>query len=157
MSLTNPLSDGVLYSHWTDVLELDWPWVNFTPVELASKREGEFYLHKRSFDALQFVRTALGRPLYINSGHRSWLHNLMVGGAPRSGHLFFAADISLVGLMDVLAFLYQTLKRAGFKGFGFYETFLHVDMGRGRFWFSSDAAKELWAPAMRASTVDVSL
>mgnify|MGYP003667875523 CR=1 FL=1 len=28
----------------------------------------------------------------------------------------------------------------GFKGFGYYQTFLHVDLGRPRFW----GQKELW-------------
>jgi len=147
------LSDGVLYSHWTDALDLDWPWKDFIPVELSCKRDGEFYLHRRSFNALQSARDILGRPMYVNSGHRSWLHNIAVGGVPLSSHRFFAGDISLVGFADMLARLYQTLRTVGFTGFGFYNTFIHVDMGRGRFWFGSDSAKAMWMPIMRQPVI----
>lgn len=151
------LTSGTLHSHWIDVLDIDWPWKNFTPAELACRKTGEHYHHTDSFDALQQVRSEVGRPVYINSGHRSWLHNIAVGGAPLSCHRFFAADISLSGFMDMLATLYQALKRAGFKGFGFYQSFIHVDMGRGRFWFGSDDAKAMWMPILRTPPVNIAL
>ncbi len=155
--IATSLSDGELYSHWTDVLDLKWPWQNFTPIELASKREGEFYLHPRSFDALQRARTMLGMPVYVNSGHRSWLHNIAVGGAPLSNHRFFAADISLVGFEGMLGLLYRVLRKVGFKGFGFYSTFIHVDMGRGRFWFGSDGSQAMWMPVLSQPVAEIAL
>jgi len=53
-----------------------------------------------------------------------------VGGAPLSQHLRLAADISLVG-HDKRALL-LACRRAGFTSFGFYNTFLHIDLGRPR-------------------------
>jgi len=44
--------DGVLYSHWKDVQSKPWRWPNFTPEELASNGNGEFYWHEPTFDAL---------------------------------------------------------------------------------------------------------
>ena len=148
--LIHPLGDGVLYSHWTDVLDLDWRWKNFTPQELACSAEGEFYWHERSFDALQKARDAFGQPLTINSAHRSWLHNIAVGGAPKSMHKHVAFDISTRGYgRRLLVELLTALRRAGFKGIGYYNSFIHVDLGRGRFWFSSDSAMKKWMPVMR--------
>lgn len=153
----NPLSDGDLYSHWTDVLDMPWPWPNFTPSELASKREGEFYWHSRSITALQAARTRLGQPMYINSAHRSWLHNIAVGGSARSYHRFIAFDISLAGFRDKLRVLYRVLRDVGFKGFGFYLNFLHVDLGRARMFFASDEAKAYWSPVLSGPQIDVAL
>ena len=151
------LADGVLYGHWTDVLHLTWPYPNFTPLELASKREGEFYWHKRSFDALQLSRKILGLPMYINSAHRSWLHNIAVGGAPLSAHRYIAFDISLAGFEKMLAVLYRVLKSVGFRGFGFYRTFIHVDLSKARMWFGSDQARSMWAPVLSSPAADILL
>jgi uncharacterized protein YcbK (DUF882 family) len=70
------------------------------------------------------------------------LHNAYVGGAPFSQHLSLAADIS-VHNHDKIA-LYRACERAGFTGFGFYATFLHIDLGRPRHWWFSEKAKQLW-------------
>lgn len=155
--MQNQLSDGVLYSHWTDVLDLPWPWPNFTPAELASRREGEFYMHHRSNNALQRFRRMVGQAVYINSAHRSWLHNIAVGGAPLSSHRYIAFDISLAGFRDRLSFMYAALKAVGFTGFGFYSNFIHVDLGRKRLWFASDEAMNYWSPVLAGPKVDILL
>ena len=71
-------------------------------------------------------------PLIINSAARCPLHNVKVGGAPRSQHRATRAnpstafDISLHGLNK--EDLIEAAKFAGFKGFGInYNSFLHVD------------------------------
>lgn len=140
------LSDGILYSHWSDVRSLPWVWRNFTPKELSSNGSGEFYWHKRTFDAVQRARDILGHPLYVNSAHRDWLYNIAVGGAPLSAHLFIALDISTRG--QDRARIYHALLKAGFKSFGFYESFIHVDLRPGRRWYGSQTARKIWAPIL---------
>lgn len=93
-------------------------------------------------DALEAMRLDVARPVRVLSGHRCALHNARVGGAPRSEHLKLAADISLRG-HDPSA-LRDAAKQAGFTGFGYYSTFLHIDMGRPRVWHGSQRAKDLW-------------
>ena len=48
-----------------------------------------------------------------------------------------AADISIVGQDKIK--IRDTAREAGFTGFGYYQTFLHVDLGRPRDW-----GKEKW-------------
>ena len=93
-------------------------------------------------DRLQAARVAVGRPFRINSAHRCWRHNLAVGGVPGSAHRRLAADISLIGhnRFDVLT----ACKAVGFTGFGYYQTFLHVDLGRKRFWYGGEYSKRIW-------------
>ena len=131
----------MIYSHWSQVPEWNWP--NFTPKEMACRHCGEYFHDRQFMDRLQAARIAADKPLRINSAHRCWRHNLAVGGAPRSMHKQIAADISLRGhnRHELLA----TCRGAGFTGFGFYQTFLHVDCGRSRHWFSSSTAKEAWS------------
>jgi len=146
VGIVHPLSDGVLYSHWTDVLEIPWPYRNFQPHEFASGGNGELYWHELTFKAIQLARDIIGHPLYVNSAHRDWLHNLAIGGAPRSAHLYIALDISTRD--QDRARIYHALLKAGFKSFGFYETFIHVDMRPGRRWYGSARARAIWQPIL---------
>lgn len=93
-------------------------------------------------EALEAVRVIVGRPVQVLSGHRCAIHNALIGGAPFSQHLKLAADISLIG--HNRSVLLSAARSAGFTGFGFYRTFLHIDMGRPRSWHGSDKAKQLW-------------
>lgn len=151
------IQDRVLYSHWVDVIDLGWPYANFTPKELACNKTGEFYMDRAPIGALQVARKRLDKPIYLNSAHRSWLHNIAVGGAPKSQHLKIAFDISLKNFVGMERFLYEILKLVGFTGFGFYNTFIHVDMGRGRMWFGSDSAYAKWSVLLAAPIMDVTL
>jgi len=123
-------------------IKAKWPFKNFPYEEVCCPCCGA--LPKLSYGPLnmiQWVREQLGYALVINSGYRCWLHNALVGGAPLSMHKEMAFDISLIGKnrFEVL----EACKKAGFTGFGFYKTFLHVDCGRPRFWFGR-GAKSLW-------------
>lgn len=133
----------MLYKHWRDIPTGAWRWPNFDPGEraLACSHCGEFYLHTPTMDALQWLREDVGRPIKLNSGHRCAIHNAMVGGAPLSMHRQFACDISLHGHDPIR--LYHAAKAAGFKGFGFYQTFLHADMGRPRRWYGT-GGQRVW-------------
>ncbi|PHR61365.1 MAG: hypothetical protein COA43_03180 [Robiginitomaculum sp.] len=119
-----------------------WAWRSFTPSEMACPHCGEIYDWPEFMTRLQAARDRNGNPFVINSAHRCGLHNARVGGAPLSQHLKLAVDISLKGHDRHI--LYQNCKEAGFTGFGFYTSFLHVDLGRRRHWFGNQKAKQLW-------------
>ena len=117
-------------------------WPNFSSSELACRHCGEGYSWPDFLDRLQSLRNEMRAPLHILSGHRCPLHNARVGGAPLSQHLRLAADISLGDLNRFR--LRDAAKRNGFTGFGFYTTFLHIDLGRPRHWVGSEKARKLW-------------
>lgn len=110
-----------------------WRWPHFTPQEMASRGDGSLRLSGDAMDALEAARVALGEPFIILSAYRDPLHNARVGGAPLSRHkMGDAFDIALRGHRKTE--LYAACKAAGFRGFGMYKTFLHVDMGPERTW-----------------------
>lgn len=138
-------SSGLIVPHYSQVRWNAKRWPNFTPRELACSHCGEFYDWPDFIDLLQWVRTRLGKPIRINSAHRCVRHNLAVGGAPLSQHKKIATDLSIRGQNRLE--LAALCKAAGFKGFGYYQSFLHVDLGRKRFWYGGDASKEAWKNA----------
>lgn len=117
-------------------------WPDFTPAEMACRHCGETYDWPEFMDRLQDARSRAGRPFHILSAHRCSIHNARIGGAPLSQHLRLAVDIATQNhnRRDIL----ETCKAAGFSGFGFYTNFIHIDLGRKRFWFGSGKAKTLW-------------
>ena len=117
-------------------------WPNFTPAEMACRHCGEKYHWPEFMDRLQKARTLEARSFRIHSAHRCSLHNARVGGAPLSQHLKLAVDIGLHGHDPRV--LYQSCKVAGFTGFGFYQTFLHIDLGPRRSWYGNTKVKQLW-------------
>ena len=126
--------------HYTEVTH--WPFKNFSPQELSCRCCGEFEPLYDHINMLQKARVFAGVPFRINCGHRCFLHNARVGGAPMSEHkkLAFDIDVSRVNRHTVL----YACKKAGFTGFGYYQTFLHVDRGRKRFWYGDKLAEALW-------------
>jgi len=133
----SPLVDSV-----HDNLVPMWVWPDFSPEEFACRHCGETYYWPQFLDKIQTARASVRRPFVILSGHRCSLHNARVGGAPLSQHLKLAADISTQG-HDRIS-LFRACKAAGFTGFGFYQTFLHIDLGRPRMWWSGEKAKRIW-------------
>lgn len=118
-------------------------WAHFLPGEMACPCCGELYVWPEALDALERLRTALAEPLRINSAHRCALHNVRVGGAPASLHKKLAFDIAL-GAHDPRA-LAQRALASGFTGFGFGQTFLHLDTRAHRVhWFYGRRSKEKW-------------
>ena len=132
---------GKIYSRWTNIPWDAKRWPNFHPSEFACNLTGECYHWPDFLDRLQAARTAVGRPFKINSGHRSFIHNARVGGSPTSQHLTLAVDISLEG--HDRHDLRMVLRDVGFSGIGYYNTFIHIDLGRARFWFGK-GAKSSW-------------
>lgn len=129
--------EPLLYSHWSEVPWDFERWPNFSPGEprLACPRNGEFYFDTDALDRLQYARKLVGESFKINSGHRSPIHNALVGGKPLSQHLKLGFDISILNHKDPMR-VYTACRESGFTGFGFYFTFLHVDTGRARRWFT---------------------
>lgn len=119
-----------------------WPWPHFTPEEMACRHCGQGYYWPDFMDCLEGARLSVGRSFHILSAHRCSLHNARIGGAPLSQHLHLAADIALAG--HDRAALLAACRAAGFTGFGFYTSFLHIDLGRARHWHGSQRAKDLW-------------
>lgn len=124
----------MLFAHYSEVPAAAWRWPNFAADEpnLACPCCGAFFFDETAMDRLQAARTATGRGVNINSGHRCPIHNARVGGAPMSQHKRIAFDISLRGHGP--ADLLDACRQAGFTTFGFYRTFLHVDTRPGRRW-----------------------
>lgn len=123
------------YDHWKQVPRnwSAWPWRHFIPKEIACKGTGKLSVHAGLLGKLDLLRSRLGHPLSLSSVFRTPYWNSKVGGAPRSMHLFcLAADISIIDKDKHL--IQRIAEDLGFTGFGYYRTFLHVDLGRPRFW-----------------------
>ncbi|MEM7662039.1 MAG: D-Ala-D-Ala carboxypeptidase family metallohydrolase [Pseudomonadota bacterium] len=113
-----------------DALTRIWRWPHFSVQELGCRCGGRFcggaYWHDEAFlDALEIMRTDVGAPLVITSGHRCPQWNAAVGGAPRSRHKTIAVDIRLAG--HNRHELKAAAEHAAFSGFGLARTFLHLD------------------------------
>ena len=79
-------------------------------------------------DKLQSLRTTLGAPLRITSGHRCERHNRSVGGAPNSMHLHIATDVQPFGENEeVLQDVEKIASEMTFRGIGVYNSFVHLD------------------------------
>lgn len=122
----------MIYDHWSEAPWDRQRWPNFTPAELACKHCGEFFYDPAAFDTIQRARKFFGGPLTINSAHRCRVHNARIGGAPMSQHKKIAFDVSIRG-RDKKRVL-ESCINAGFQTFGFYGSFLHVDLRPGRKW-----------------------
>ena len=80
----------------------------------------------RLLAVLEDVRSAVGRPVRVHSGHRCWAHNAALkGSSPTSQHLHGkAADVSVTGveperLADLVTMLYP-LPSVGVYGWGIH-------------------------------------
>jgi hypothetical protein len=85
---------------------------------------------------LENFAKSLGRPITINSAHRSVEYNRYVCGAANSAHVQRKAidcqwgTSSVQGRVDMI----QKAVDAGFTGIGCYNSFIHVDIGAKRQW-----------------------
>ena len=117
-------------------------WPNFSRAELSCRHCGD-YIHNPDFlDRLQAMRDRMQNSVRILSAHRCAVHNARVGGAPLSQHLGMAVDVALSN--HNRRELVIAARESDFTGFGYYRTFLHLDMGRPRFWYGSETAKKIW-------------
>jgi hypothetical protein len=122
-------------------------WPHFSLREIACPCCGETFVWPAALDALEALRADLAAPLQVNSGHRCALHNARVGGAPLSLHKRLAFDIALAG--HDLAWLLAAARASGFTGFGFGQTFLHLDTrARPAHWFYGQRSKQRWTSVL---------
>lgn len=129
--MKNPTNQEI---HYTETDMTAWRWKNFTPKEIASKGDGLLMVNEDAMDALQTFREMVGVAFTPNSAYRSVAHNKAVGGSPNSMHLQGRAfDIPIKSGMSRMA-IHKFAKQAGFTGFGDYDTFVHIDTGRSRYW-----------------------
>jgi hypothetical protein len=130
--------------HWTRAEWDSTRWPHFTPRELACHCCGEMCVWPKALDAIEALRRAMAAPLTVNSGHRCALHNARVGGAPLSLHKQLAFDVVLQSHDP--AQLARAACACGFRGFGYGQTFLHLDtratLAR---WFYGNRSKRKWA------------
>lgn len=121
-------------THYSKVDMATWPLRHFTPQELACKGDGMVMVDARAAHALQSMRDFLRGPIIVNSAYRSPEYNKKVGGAPGSKHMLGQAfDIRITPFLSREK-IHELAKRAGFTGFGDYDTFVHVDVGPARYW-----------------------
>jgi len=135
----------MMFIHWSHIPKEIWTWENFHPKSdtfLACPCCGEIYVHKPSLDKLQSSRVILAKPMSLNSGHRCWHRNALVGGVINSAHRLLSFDVSTRrhDRYDLL----NSLAKAGFTTFGLYKTFIHTDNRPNRRWYGNKGAKQLW-------------
>lgn len=127
--------DGTVSWASVDLVESeDWPLQFFKPSELACKGDGSLVLHGPSALMLDELRFRMGRELRITSGYRSPAYNAKVGGAKRSYHLKGRAFDVEAKTWHQRVEIFCRAYSLGFRGFGWYEGFLHVDTGPKRSW-----------------------
>lgn len=132
----------MIFQHWSLAPWDEQRWPNFTRAEFACNHCGEFFYDESVFDKAQHLRQALQAPVRVNSAHRCPVHNALVGGAPLSHHKRIAMDVSTVGLDRHK--VRKAAKDVGFAGFGFYQSFIHLDAGPKRFWFGGEVSRSAW-------------
>lgn len=121
------------YDHWSEFPMELWRWKNFTPQEIACKdgagrSKKSLKVNEKAMDALQHLRDLLGVPIKITSAYRTPEYNKRIGGARNSQHVKAKAfDIVLTEQVNP-SILLAAAEICGFKGIGFYKTFMHVDV-----------------------------
>jgi hypothetical protein len=130
--------------HWSRVQWDCTRWPHFSPRELACHCCGEMCVWPEPLDAVETLRRAMSTPLVIHSGHRCALHNARVGGAPLSLHKQIAFDVALASHDP--AQLARAAHTSGFRGFGYGQSFLHLDTrAHPARWFYGNRSKLKWA------------
>jgi zinc D-Ala-D-Ala carboxypeptidase len=100
---------------------------NFTADELECPCGCRMLPKPELVTALQRLRDVYGKPVKINSAARCAVHNVKVGGSPKSKHVEgLAVDIAADS-----ATAYQLAKlgfQLGWGGIGVAKTFVHLDI-----------------------------
>ena len=107
----------------------------FSEKELQCKETGKVCLHPTFEIELPKYREALGFPLYVNSCCRSREYNALIGGSPRSYHLFEGVDDGREGTLAIdlrvkndkkRVIMVQLALEMGWS-VGVYNKFIHID------------------------------
>lgn len=122
------------FNHYLHIPHGLWRWPNFRPEEIACKGDGSITIDFDALDKLQAFRNIVGVPVIVNSAYRSPSYNKRVGGAPKSQHLHGKAFDIQISKNLTREKIHGAAKKAGFTGFGDYNTFVHIDTGNARYW-----------------------
>ncbi len=99
-------------------------------------KEEYLFIHPEVVEHLELLRALIGKPLMLNSGHRTPVYNKSVGGASLSMHIYgWAIDGKVPAAMSVDDLAVAAVK-VGFTGIGRYykQNFVHMDLGPKRSW-----------------------
>lgn len=95
------------------------------PGDIPSK----VFIEMELIERLESFRLLVKRPLIITSGYRTQEWNRRVNGSPKSLHMLGqAADIKMNSYDKEHIMVFAV--HAGFKGIGFYDGFIHLDIRR---------------------------
>jgi zinc D-Ala-D-Ala carboxypeptidase len=85
---------------------------------------------------LEDARKVAGMPLFLTNAYRCEKHNKQVGGENHSHHLLGqAADVYTNKFnSEELCARFERNREIIKGGIGLYATFVHIDMGRKRYW-----------------------
>lgn len=125
------MTDLRFYRHFN--IAKDWRWKYFSPLEIACKHCGELVVDEDALDRLEDFRKRIGVPFSPNSAYRCKKHNDAQGSNENSQHRFGKAFDIPIGKMTREQ-IHEVAKKCGFKGFGDYNTFVHIDTGKVRYW-----------------------
>jgi hypothetical protein len=114
---------------------------HFNEKELYSKSYDappSHYLNDNLVNALEYIRTYVGQPVYVTSTFRTTRSNALAGGANNSEHLtgnavdFYIADTNVLHQIQDEILSGESLKfllreQYGINGFGLYDNFMHID------------------------------
>lgn len=120
--------ENVLTMPYSDKVAFQRRWPNFSPRELCS-RDYSLRFDERALDALQAIRSAWGKPMFVTSAYRNPAHNKAVGGAKHSQHLITTAFDIAVADSDEGRKLEALARQHGATGIGRYpaQRFIHID------------------------------
>jgi uncharacterized protein YcbK (DUF882 family) len=119
---------------------------HFSDKELACPHCGVNGTTQEIVDALEELRTHIGKPITVTSGYRCPEHNAAVGGAPSSQHMLgLAADILVPGMsasdLETAARHITTIKGIGRND---HANFLHVDVRKDEAsWCYNEAGQQI--------------
>ena len=116
----------------------------FTWRELQCRGSGLVRLPRTSQEEAAFwglleiaeqIRSQFGHPVVCRSGHRGHLHNLKIGGALRSMHLFLAMDLAPrrrdwpgENFDHAMSALSSIIEEQNLGGVGRDQNFIHIDL-----------------------------
>ncbi len=120
---------------------------NFKLSEFICKDgSNEVLLEDDLLQKLQVLRDELGKPVIVISAYRNEKYNKLVGGAPKSQHLYGkAADIKVPGVSPLQ--VAKIANKLGFNGIGVYthngNSFTHVDVRDYKSYWQDSSTREL--------------
>jgi len=105
---------------------------NFQVREFRSRDSADvIFIDPELVQILQKIRNHFGRAVNVNSAYRTISHNMAVGGAADSQHLYgTAADIVIRGISPKTVAAYAETLLPNRGGIGVYAWGIHVDTRR---------------------------